>query len=161
MPDDHVYRITRAPYADLTGEGARLAGGRWNRAGRAAVYASESRALAILESLVHVQPHRLPSDLVLLRVAIPEQLRRESWSLAELPEGWREIGADAALDRGDAWLRQGSAAVLRVPSVLVPEEYNVVLNPAHPEHSRIRVMEVVPFRFDARLLAERGSGRSR
>ena len=56
---------------------------------------------------------------------------------------------------------QGSAAVLRVPSVLVPEEYNVVLNPAHPEHSRIRVMEVVPFRFDARLLAERGSGRSR
>jgi RES domain-containing protein len=155
MPDSHVYRITRAPYADLTGEGARLAGGRWNRAGRAAVYASESRALAILESLVHVQPHRLPPDLVLLRVAIPERVHRESWSLADLPDGWREIGAEAALDRGDAWLRQASAAVLRVPSVLVPEEYNVVLNPLHPEHSQIRITDVVPFRFDPRLVALR------
>jgi RES domain-containing protein len=153
MSDEPVYRITRAPYADLTGEGARLAGGRWNRPGRAAVYASGSRALALLETLVHVQAYRLPPDLVLLQVSIPESVSRESWSPDDLPDGWREIGADAALDRGDRWLREARAAVLRVPSALVPQEWNAVLNPLHPDHDRIRLVDVSPLRIDPRLVA--------
>jgi RES domain-containing protein len=159
MTDELVYRITRAPFADLTGEGARLAGGRWNRPGRAAVYASGSRALALLETLMHVQAHRFPPDLVLLQVSIPDSVSRERWSPADLPDGWQEIGADAAVDRGDAWLGEASAAVLRVPSVLVPQEWNAVLNPLHPDHDRIRVVDVSPLHIDPRLLAQRAPRR--
>lgn len=150
----YAFRITRAPYADLTGEGARLAGGRWNRPGRAAVYASESRALCALESLVHMRPNRVPPDLVLLRIDIPESVSQETWTANKLPKGWTGIGDDATRDRGDAWLESAQAAVLWAPSAIVQQEMNAIINPMHPDHRNMRIAESTPFTFDPRLLPQ-------
>lgn len=154
-----VYRITRAPYADLSGEGARLAGGRWNHPGTAAVYAAENRALAVLEMLVHTTPRRIPPDLVLLTIGIPDGVPRTTWTEDDLPPGWRELGADAARDRGNQWLTAGAAAILWIPSAVLPAELNAILNPAHPEHARARIVERASFAFDPRLLALRAPSR--
>jgi RES domain-containing protein len=147
-----VYRIARVPYADLSGEGARLAGGRWNRPGKPAVYSAQSRALAILEALVHFQPYRLPTDLVLLSIEIPGGVPQATWAESELPDGWNEIGAEAALDRGDQWLEAATTTVLWVPSVIVRQELNAVLNPRHPDHAKIRITAQPAFAFDHRLV---------
>jgi RES domain-containing protein len=117
-----VYRIARAPCADLSGEGARLAGGRWNHPGTAAVYAAENRAFAVLEALVHTTPRRISPDLVLLTIAIPDTVARTTWTEDELPPGWREIGADAARDQGTRWLTARVSALLWVPSAVLPAE---------------------------------------
>lgn len=148
------YRITRAPYADLTGEGARLAGARWNRPGRAAVYASESRALSILESLVHMRPQRVPPDLVLLRITIPDSVAQETWSVDQLPEGWTDLGDDATRNRGDEWLESARSAVLWVPSAIVHQELNAIINPTHADHRNLQIVESTPFTFDPRLLPQ-------
>jgi RES domain-containing protein len=154
-----VYRISRAPYADLAGNGARLAGGRWNHPGTAAVYAAENRALAVLEALVHTTPRRIPPDLVLLTITIPEDAAQASWAEEDLPSVWREVGADAARDRGTGWLGARTAALLWVPSAVLPAERNAILNPAHPDHPRARITGQESFAFDARLLALRGPSR--
>jgi RES domain-containing protein len=117
------------------------------------VYAAENRALAVLESLVHVQPHRVPADLVVLSVEIPSGVPQETWTVGEFPAEWLEIGAEWCLDRGDAWLDSGAAAVLWVPSAILPAERNAILNPRHPSHPGIRIIDRKPFSFDARLLA--------
>lgn len=154
-----VYRITRAPYADLSGEGARLAGGRWNHPGTAAVYAAENRSLAVLEALVHTTPRRFPPDLVLLTITIPDTVARTTWTEDELPSGWRELGADAARELGTRWLTAHVAALLWVPSAVLPAEYNALLNPAHPDHARARIVKQESFTFDPRLVALRAPPR--
>jgi RES domain-containing protein len=135
-----AWRLCRAPYAALDGEGARLFGGRWNSPGRPVVYLADHPALAVLEVLVHLDlpPEDLPEDYVLLRVRLPDAQAVGS-------------GADAR-PAGDAWLAAGEVAVLRVPSVLVPQAENLLLNPRHPAAAQAEVVETVAFRFDARLL---------
>lgn len=154
-----VYRITRAPYADLSGEGARLAGGRWNHPGTAAVYAAENRALAVLEMLVHNNPRRIPPDLVLLTIEIPQSVPQTTWTEDDLPPGWREVGADPARDQGNRWLTARTGAILWIPSAVLSAEFNAILNPAHPEHARARIVERASFAFDPRLLALRAPPR--
>jgi RES domain-containing protein len=150
-----VYRIARAPYADLAGEGARLNGGRWNHVGTSAVYTAENRALAVLETLVHVHPRRIPKDLVLVTISIPDTAPQTTWTQADLPARWRDPGADLPRDRGTEWLVARVAAVLWLPSAVLPAERNAILNPAHPSHSQAQVVSTEPFAFDSRLLALR------
>lgn len=147
-----VYRLTRAPYVDLSGEGARLGGGRWNRPGHPAVYTGESPGITLLELLVHLRPDRVPTDLVLLSVEIPDPVSREEWAEQALPSDWRDVGAESCLDAGDAWLNGQTAAVLRMPSAIIPEEHNLILNPRHPDHQRVRIATQRDFEIDARLL---------
>jgi RES domain-containing protein len=148
-----VYRIARAPHADLSGEGARLYGGRWNHIGTPAVYTAESRALAVLETLVHVNPGRLPTDLVVVTISIPDTTPQTTWRVADLPAGWREIDADPARNMGTRWLTSRAAAVLWLPSAILPAEFNAILNPAHP--ARAWIVDTEPFALDPRLLALR------
>jgi RES domain-containing protein len=150
-----VYRITRAPHAEISGEGARLYGGRWNHVGTPAVYASENRALAVLETLVHVNPRRVPTDLVIVTISIPETVPRTTWTEDHLPDRWHELNADEARDRGTQWLASNSAAVLWLPSAILPAESNIILNPGHPDHGRALIVETEPFAFDPRLVALR------
>ncbi len=145
-----AWRLVKAAYADtpLDGEGARRYGGRWSSPGRAAVYASDTLALAALEVLVHLQSSALLEAYLTIgidyeeRPAAPGPLP-EDWRRGSTPRGPRRIG--------DTWLDSGRSVVLRVPSAVIPREYNVIFNPAHPRFRQVRVVARERFMFDARL----------
>lgn len=148
-----VWRITREAYQALDGEGARLYGGRWNPEGVPVVYTSTTLSLAALEYLAHVDPEDVPEDLVAMRIEIPEGLPGERVQASDLPAGWNEVpDHPACIKRGEAWAKAGSTAVLRVPSAMVPEEENVLVNPRHADAGRIAVVHTRAFTFDPRLL---------
>jgi RES domain-containing protein len=149
----HCYRICRARYRGLEGDGARKFGGRWNSPGRPAVYASASRALAILETLVHVRGQDTPTDLVLLTIEIPDTLPVDQLRNRDLPRDWQSRPAPATCARlGDEWLKAASAVALAVPSVVVVEEPIYLLNPAHPKFGTVRVVHERKIRLDERLV---------
>ncbi len=140
-----LWRLCRRPFADLSGEGARLHGGRWNSPGRPVVYLAAEPSLAVLEVRVHLDLplDLMPPDYVLLTVEVPDALAVER--LEQAP--------DDARVAGDAWLDQGRTALLSVPSVIVPEARNLLLNPRHADAGRVRVAAMRPFGFDPRLFA--------
>ena len=136
----------------LDGEGARQAGGRWNHRGVAVVYTSATLSLAALEYFVHLDPQDVPGDLVAIPAEIPDTLARREITARALPANWRAYPApDELATLGTAWVRARTTAVLIVPSAIVPEERNVLLNPAHPDFRRIRRGTPAPFSFDPRL----------
>lgn len=148
-----LWRLTRAPFRALDGEGARVAGGRWNSEGRPVVYASGTLALAALEYLVHVDPADVPDDLLAMGIEVPDDAPSASVRVADLPVGWRHVPDHEACQAiGDTWADAGETLLLRVPSAIVPEEDNVLLNPRHAGAEAIRVVRERAFRFDPRLL---------
>ena len=147
-----VHRLARLAHAKLDGEGARLAGGRWNSPGRPAVYASSRLSLAALELLVHTDVPLVPPDLVAFEIEIPDALDVESVALTDLPKDWRQPWHLACRAIGDTWLAEERTAVLRVPSAVVPEEPNYIINPRHRAAKGIQVVGRRRFAFDARLL---------
>ncbi|HEX9671448.1 MAG TPA: RES family NAD+ phosphorylase [Thermoanaerobaculia bacterium] len=149
-----VWRITRQLYAEraFDGEGARLYGGRWNRPGEAVVYTSETLSLAALEYFVQLDPDTAPDDLVAVAAELPPGLAVRSLAPADLPAGWRSYPALEALQElGTAWVRAGETAALSVPSAVIPHERNLLLNPAHPLLTGLRVLPPEPFGFDPRV----------
>ncbi|HUF57643.1 MAG TPA: RES domain-containing protein [Thermohalobaculum sp.] len=146
-----AWRLVNPRYAPgIDGEGARRWGGRWNSPGRPVVYAASSLALAVLEYFVHVPPAmrragRFP-ELVAVRLSVAAKGIGDADA-----EGILGGGGDAICRaRGDAWLRDGATPALRVPSVIVPQESNLLLNPHHPDLD-VRTEASEPFRFDPRL----------
>lgn len=141
-----VWRICRRPFADLSGEGARLYGGRWNSPGRALIYAAETAALAVLEVRVHLDLDwdTLPDDYVLVSIDIG----------ALAPEKIDDPPSDSRAT-GDGWLKSGRSALLRAPSWIVPESHNILINPAHPDAASITQSAIRPFVFDRRLWSPR------
>ena len=138
----------------LSGAGAKITGGRWNSPGRAVLYCSSSIALAALETIVHLSQGALPLDRFLARVTIPDKLwqARETLTLAAAPVAWDALPAGPASKRyGDEWLDQSRSAVLEIPSIVVPEEYNVLLNPNHARASGLAATVMRPWRYDLRL----------
>ena len=147
------WRIVQEKFSSqaFTGEGARLYGGRWNSAGYAAVYAAGSRSLAVLEMLVHLDGPQLLSSYLLYEAEFPESLVTEV-AAGDLPQDWRDDPAPRSTQAiGDEWIRSGTSAVLKVPSVLIPQEHNYLLNPRHVEFERVFVSEPERFAFDSRL----------
>lgn len=146
------YRLCRRRHAAPDGEGARLAGGRWNSPGVAVVYASSTPALAALEYLTHVNPDQVPADLVLVTLSLDAPRHLPSVDLDALPSDWRLLPEHPACQAvGDAWAADPEGpAVLRVPSVHVPEEYNLLVNPRTA--SALSVAGQRRFAFDPRLL---------
>ena len=147
-----VWRLARLAHAKLDGEGARLAGGRWNTQGRAAVYTSSRLSLAALELLVHTDVPLVPSDLVAFEIEIPDATAVETVEVATLPKDWRIPGHPDCRSIGDSWLAEERTAVLRVPSAVVPEEWNYIINPAHRAAKSIQIVGRRKFAFDSRLL---------
>ena len=151
-----AWRLARRAFLALDGEGARLYGGRWNTEGTAVVYAASSLALAALELLVHVDPQDAPDDLVALAIEVPDDAPHATVTPDALPADWdRVTDHPACAEVGDRWARARERLVLRVPSAIVPEETNVLLNPAHPAMRRVRVAAERAFAFDRRLLGQR------
>jgi RES domain-containing protein len=147
-----VWRLARLAHLKLDGEGARLAGGRWNSRGRAAVYTSSRLSLAALELLVHTDVPLVPPDLVACELEVPDDIEIESVELAMLPNDWRAPGHPTCRAIGDAWLDEDRTAVLRVPSAVVPEEWNYLINPRHRAAKRIELVRRRKFTFDSRLV---------
>lgn len=146
-----LWRLTKARYAAsaFDGEGARLYGGRWNSPGRAAVYLAGSLALAALEILVHVKSQGELAGYVKIRVEAPERLVGD---VGALPANRRQGSApDETRAVGDAWLEAGETLLLRLPSVVIPEESNYLLNPQHPDFGELAIGEAEPFVFNPRL----------
>ena len=147
-----VWRIVKAIYAGqaFDGEGARLTGGRWNSPGIKMVYTADSHALATLELLVQLgNPTRLPKFVWIS--AICDESLVTPVDLASLPANWRSYPAPPGLQLlGDQWIRSGSSLLLRVPSVLA-EQSNYLINPDHPDFSKLSISSAKPFEFDMRL----------
>ena len=149
----HAWRIFQRRHTAiaLTGEGARLYGGRWNSKGKSVIYASQSAALAALEMLVHLQSPRPLASYLLVRLSFDDALV-EKLNAKRLPKNWRTYPAPRKLQlRGDRWIASRSSAVLQVPSAIVETEHNFLLNPTHPDFSSVRRARPKLFLFDPRL----------
>jgi len=149
-----VYRISKRSYIkDLSGTGAGLYGGRWNPPGINLLYAAGSISLACLEFLANNYHLMAPPDICLAKIEIPTGTLKEL-DVNQLPDHWdkkafipsstQQIGAD--------FVRANEQYALKVPSAIVSEEYNYLLNPAHPDHQNTMIIEIVdPFTLDSRL----------
>ncbi len=147
-----LYRLTRKKYLDgaLTGEGARLGGGRWNNKGTASVYTLEHPALALLELRVHV-PGTPPKDYQMMVIECPES-SVQTLAIADLPTHWDEyLSGPYTREIGDRFALEGKFLALKVPSVITPIGYNLLLNPQHALMREVQVLESFPQRFDPRL----------
>ena len=148
-----VWRLARRVHSALDGEGARRAGGRWNSPGIPVVYTSSALSLAVLELLVHTDPDLVPNDLNAFEIEIPEALTRSILDVSTLPSNWRQIPNHPACRAiGDDWLNRQNHALLGVPSAVVPEELNYLINPAHADARLIQVVRSRAFSWDRRLL---------
>ena len=148
-----AFRIVKKRHAlaAFSGEGARAYGGRWNHPGIPMVYAAQTRALAALESLAHFGGAERHMAFVTFEIEIPDKLAIHV-ATAALPRGWRSDEPSAATQGlGSEWQQSGRSAALVVPSVLVPQEFCVLLNPEHPDTDKIMVSSPEPFAFDSRL----------
>jgi RES domain-containing protein len=145
-----LWRISS--YANLNGEGAKLASARWHTRGNPVVYLAESPAGALLERMVHLQEGdgRLPRSYTLLEITAPPEVGMKELSPTKTA-GWRE-DVRSTQRIGDKWLASGETALARVPSVIVPRTWNVLLNPQHPDAGKVRIESVSRERFDERLL---------
>lgn len=149
-----AWRITQKKRAKtaFSGEGARLYGGRWNSPGVPMVYVSQSQALAVLEVLVHLDTPALLAQYVFLEADIDDSLVTVL-ERSTLPRNWKADPVPGAVQViGDRWVSSGRSAVLRVPSVLVPEESNFLINPRHPDFTKIAVSRPQAYRFDSRFV---------
>ncbi len=142
-----VHRLCKAAFVALDGEGARLYGGRWNSPGRPMIYAAGSPSLAVLEVLVHLDlpPELMPDDYRLLAIEVPDDAQIER--LNDAP-----ADAAACVAAGDDFLARGAALAMLVPSAVVPQERNALINVGHGDMRRVRLIGNEPFRFDPRLL---------
>jgi len=149
-----AWRIVKAVNAAsaFTGEGARIAGGRWNSPGIAVVYAAGTASLAMLEMLVHLQSRELLRRYVLFEVTFDEALVTAVAS-RDMPETWKMSPPSAeGQGLGDAWVLEEHSAVLKLPSVIVPDEFNYLLNPSHGDFAKITIGPKQSVEFDHRLL---------
>lgn len=148
-----VWRLCAAKYASTAfdGEGARRYGGRWSPKGFRVNYTAESRALAVVEILAQVDERTRLVDLpwVLISAEFPESLVEKP---ARYPTDWRQFPHSRATQAfGESWLKESRTAALRIPSVVVPGEFNYLLNPAHRDFARVKIAQPEPFTFDPRL----------
>lgn len=145
------FRIVQEMWAAtaMDGEGARLHGGRWNPPGIPAVYLAESRALAALEILVHAPRELLRVEWRVIEVEVPEKWIETPDSL---PDDWREQPSSMSARRfGAEWLTVARVPAMRLPSVIIPQEHSLLLNPRHPKARGLKCSAPLPFAFDVRL----------
>ncbi|HET6629875.1 MAG TPA: RES family NAD+ phosphorylase [Woeseiaceae bacterium] len=157
-----VYRLAKLRYRDqiFSGLGGLYAHGRWTSRGRPVVYASGSIALAALEYTVNYRRRGWVPESVLGRAEIPDDGAIDTVQPVNLPDNWLDANPPPALQEiGEDWLRKATTAVLKVPSVAVPEEWNYLLSPRHADFARLVIKEPEPFQFDRRLSRTRKRGR--
>jgi len=151
-----VFRLVRAAYADgISGKGAAIKGARWNSQGIEMIYTAENRSLAMAEVAVHFSLGTLPSDYRMMTIYIPNDLKFKNLSFSQLHERWNDFPPHPFTKKlGDQFVLENQYAVLRVPSVVVQGDFNLLINPHHTDIDRLRVVEIVPFPFDRRIFQD-------
>lgn len=145
-----VYRITLEKYSRSLHASGRVA--RWNSSGTFVIYTAGSRSLACLENLVHRSGEGLDGGFRVMTIEIPDEVRVDEIGPDDLPENWREFGQQLVTRAlGDEWVGQAKAAVLKVPSAIIPDEFNYIINPAHGDFAKVSLVSALPFSFDRRL----------
>ncbi len=137
----------------FSGGGAKEYGGRWNAIGIAMVYTSSTASLALLETLVHVDPAALPASIVATKLYVPNDVTARELTESNLHDGWRDVDDKGCAELGSDWARSNVSLLLHVPSAVNPLERNVLINPVHPEIARCELQDVVDVVYDTRLIA--------
>lgn len=148
-----VFRLSKSKFEnDLSGKGAEKSGGRWNSKGTAIVYTSASRALCTTEIAVHTPLGNLPLDYKLISIEIPDDIHILELTFENLPPDWKSLPYVHATQKiGDRFISDGIFAVLKVPSAVVQDEYNYLINPTQIESQKIKIKSIEPFNIDERL----------
>lgn len=147
-----IYRLALEIFKeDMSGTGSKIYGGRWNVPGFAAIYTAENISLAVLEILVNTDKNNIPPLYYLIKIQLPDNLPVKVITHAGLKEKWYN-DFEYAQYIGSNFLESGKESILKIPSAIVKEEYNFLLNPAHADFKKITIKEAVPFDLDIRLL---------
>ena len=152
-----VYRLTRQKYLeDFSGKGAALCGARWNSKGTEIIYTAESRALAMAEVAVHLSLDNLPEDYFMIEIDIPDKIATAPTILPEsLEPNWNWFPHQQSTQLiGDRFVQENAFCVMRVPSACVKGDFNVLINPAHPDFRKIAIKNKDSFPFDKRLIRD-------
>jgi RES domain-containing protein len=156
--DQQIWRIAKHTPEfradDLSGGGAKITGGRWNSKGKAVVYAASTIALATLETLAHLGDSIAIRNAFLVKIDVPAGVwkSREIVEASDFDATWMaEPPGSTTIEFGDDWIDKATAPLILVPSVIVPEEYNLLINPAHPASARISAAVVRQYVYDPRL----------
>ncbi|RZS92523.1 RES family NAD+ phosphorylase [Aquimarina brevivitae] len=148
-----LYRISKQKYiSDLSGIGAKTVGGRWNPKGLSVLYTSTTIALATLEVLAHIPIAYFPNNMALATISVPDELIT-TIDIEKLPKDWHKVPGPIALHKiVTKWVEEDTSLGLRVPSTIVPQEYNVILNPLSSKYSALELLKTEVFSFDSRIL---------
>ncbi len=146
-----IFRLAIEQFKDdLSGTGSKLFGGRWNFAGIAVLYATENISLSALEILVRADKNNIPPDYMLLKIEVPDSLLLTSISKSKLKKGWKE-DLEYSQFIGSEFIKNNSNLTLKVPSAIVDEEHNFIINPAHTDFKKVKIKSVSKFYFDKRF----------
>lgn len=150
-----LYRIAKTKYIkDLSGEGAKLYGGRWNPKGYPALYTTDSTALATLETLVHHRNSTVPKNRSIITLELSEQFEITTINKKDLSERWWIYPASSELSKlGQQWLETNKTVVMSVPSAIIyeGEGRNYILNPRHPGYAQLKIVDISDYNYDIRL----------
>jgi len=137
---------------DLTGTGAKISGGRWNSIGTPIVYCAMNVSLATLETIIYIRTAPIPYNRYLVRIDIPDDIWNSREILDPLPGGWDAVPSGLTSRKvGDQWIAANTSAILVVPSVIVPDDNNVLINPHHPDTTRVIATIVKKWYYDPRF----------
>ncbi len=147
-----LFRIGHTMFAnDLTGDGARLNGGRWNHPGIPCIYSSVTRALSLLEYTCHVKKHLIPRDLSFVTLEVPDHSIKQ-YTIGQLPGNWKnQPHAKEPRDFGSKFLSEAEFLLYCIPSVVIEEEMNFIINPNHSDSNKIKIVDVKDYAYDLRL----------
>ena len=147
-----LFRIGATRYAkDLSGEGAKLFGGRWNHPGTACIYAAGSRSLALLEYTAHARIDLIPRNLSFITIEVPDTTIRE-FSMGDLPGNWQQFPhPNETRNIMTRFLTENQYLIYKLPSAIIDEEWNYLINPAHQEIAAVHIVEIKDYAYDLRL----------
>ncbi|HAK10922.1 MAG TPA: RES superfamily protein [Chitinophagaceae bacterium] len=148
-----AYRLSRKMYAStLSGKGAALKGARWNSIGVEMIYTASNRSLAMAEVAVHLSLATLPTDYMMVTLFIPDDISIQKLTVADLPTDWNTFPHPISTQAiGDKFIAANQHCILQIPSSVTQGDYNLLINPNHPDFSRIKIITVEPFPFDKRI----------
>jgi len=148
-----AYRLSREKFAaNLSGKGAALKGARWNSIGVELIYTASNRSLAMAEVAVHFTLATLPSDYMIVTIFIPDNISIQKFNNAYLPTNWNTFPLPSTTQKiGDQFIVDNKFCVLQIPSAVTQGDYNLLINPNHPDFNRIKIVAADKFPFDKRI----------
>ncbi|MEM7086329.1 MAG: RES family NAD+ phosphorylase [Bacteroidota bacterium] len=149
-----IYRVAKKKFVeDLSGEGARLYGGRWNKKGQSMLYFSEHLSLCVLELLTRIDYEFLSQDYAFIEVEISERSITTISDISAISKNWRaDPPTSATIDFGSKWLSNSEDLAMYVPSAVLPRERNVLVNPNHLSASKLKILHQGPLELDPRMI---------